>query len=116
MLVLGVQHSGCYTCMHVIAMILAVLFFCESKSAFSISLSLFFSYSAYSYYFHHNKSMIGVGNGNPLQYSCLEDSMDRGAWQTTVHGVAESDATQHLVCMGTFSYVILVNSYNNPMR
>ena len=57
-----------------------------------------------------------VGNGNPLQYSCLEDSMDRGAWQTTVHGVAESDATQHLVCMGTFSYVILVNSYNNPMR
>ena len=27
-----------------------------------------------------------IGNGNPLQYSCLEDSMDRGAWQTTVHG------------------------------
>ena len=31
----------------------------------------------------------GEGNGNPLQYSCL-DSMDRGAWQTTVHGVAKS--------------------------
>ena len=30
------------------------------------------------------------GNGNPLQYSCLEDPMDRGAWQATVHGVAES--------------------------
>ena len=29
----------------------------------------------------------GVGNGNPLQYSCLENSMDRGAWQTTVQGV-----------------------------
>ena len=28
----------------------------------------------------------GVGNGNPLQYSCLDDSMDRGAWQATVHG------------------------------
>ena len=28
------------------------------------------------------------GNGNPLQYSCLENSMDRGAWQATVHGVA----------------------------
>ena len=32
----------------------------------------------------------GVGNGNSLQYSFLENSMDRGAWQTTVHGVAES--------------------------
>ena len=29
----------------------------------------------------------GEGNGYPLQYSCLENSMDRGAWQTTVHGV-----------------------------
>ena len=28
----------------------------------------------------------GVGNGNPLQYSCLENSMDRGAWWATVHG------------------------------
>ena len=32
----------------------------------------------------------GVGNGNPLQYSCLENPMDRGAWQATVHGVAKS--------------------------
>ena len=31
-----------------------------------------------------------VGNGNPLQYSCLEISMDREAWQATVHGAAES--------------------------
>ena len=30
----------------------------------------------------------GEGNGNPLQYSCLENSMDRGDWQATVHGVA----------------------------
>ena len=30
----------------------------------------------------------GGGNGNPLQYSCLENSMDRGAWRATVHGVA----------------------------
>ncbi|KAB0340793.1 hypothetical protein FD754_022823 [Muntiacus muntjak] len=30
----------------------------------------------------------GEGNGNPLQYSCLENPMDRGAWQATVHGVA----------------------------
>ena len=32
----------------------------------------------------------GGGYGNPLQYSCLEDPMDRGAWQATIHGVTES--------------------------
>ena len=32
----------------------------------------------------------GEGNGNPLQYSCLGNSRDRGAWQATVHGVAKS--------------------------
>jgi len=31
---------------------------------------------------------LGVGSGNPLQYSCLENSVDRGAWQATVHEVA----------------------------
>ena len=31
-----------------------------------------------------------IGNGNPLQYSCLENPMDRGAWRATVHGVAKS--------------------------
>ena len=34
----------------------------------------------------------GEGNGNPLQYSCLENPMDRGAWQTTVHGVTKRQA------------------------
>ena len=29
----------------------------------------------------------GEGNGNPLQYSCLDNSMDRGAWRTAIHGV-----------------------------
>ena len=33
---------------------------------------------------------IGEGNGNPLQYSCLEKSMDGGAWRATVHGVTKS--------------------------
>ena len=32
----------------------------------------------------------GEGNGNPLQYSCPDNSMDRGAWWATVHGVAKS--------------------------
>ena len=34
-------------------------------------------------------------HGNPLQYSCLENPMDRGAWQATVHRAAESDMTEH---------------------
>ena len=44
----------------------------------------------------------GEGNGYPLKYFCLENSMDRGAWQTTVHEVAEgwtrlSDEHTHIV-------------------
>ena len=35
-----------------------------------------------------------VGNGNPLEYSCLENSMDRGAWQAAVQGATESDKTE----------------------
>ena len=38
--------------------------------------------------------LIGEGNGNPLQYSCLGDTMDRGLWQATVHWIAkEADMT-----------------------
>ena len=37
------------------------------------------------------------GNGNPFQYSCLENPMDRGVWWVTIHGVAkELDTTEHL--------------------
>ena len=38
----------------------------------------------------------GEGNGNPLQYSCLENPMDRGAQQATAHGITESDLTEPL--------------------
>ena len=36
----------------------------------------------------------GEGNGNPLQYSCLESATDRGAWRATVHRVAEPATTE----------------------
>ena len=38
----------------------------------------------------------GEGNGNRLQYSCLENPMDEEAWQATVHGVTELDMTEQL--------------------
>ena len=45
-----------------------------------------------------------VGNGNPLQYSCLGNAMDKGAWQATVHGpqrVGQDRATEHTQGMPT---------------
>ena len=46
------------------------------------------------------RSLVG-GNGNPLQYSCLENSMDRGAWQATVHGPTkiQTRLTEHIVAI-----------------
>ena len=40
--------------------------------------------------FSHPSTMRGEGNGSPLQYSCLENPMGRGAWWAAVHGVAKS--------------------------
>ena len=39
----------------------------------------------------------GEGNGNPLQYSCLGNPMDKGAWQATVHGLANESGTTWLL-------------------
>ena len=49
----------------------------------------------------------GEGNGNSLQYSCLENSMDRGAWWATVHGVTKNflilkTSQRNLSLKGTF--------------
>ena len=48
----------------------------------------------------------GVGNGNPLQCSCLENFMDRGVWQATVHGVAKC-WTQ----LSTHRYAALIDNW-----
>ena len=46
----------------------------------------------------------GEGNGNPLQYCCLKNIMDRGAWQATVHGVTDLDTNElaHTCLIGFF--------------
>ena len=52
----------------------------------------------------------GEGNGNPLQYSCLENPMDRGTWQATVH---ESDMTEQLHTLGILEQVGFTKAQNN---
>ena len=48
---------------------------------------------------------LGEGNGYPLQYFCLENSMDRGACRATVHGIAESDMTERLSHTHTHTHI-----------
>ena len=56
----------------------------------------------------------GEGHGNPFQYSCLENPMDRGAWWTAVHRVIESEVTEHAcnafyvglyISMGLYTFI-----------
>ena len=57
----------------------------------------------------------GEGNGYPLQHSCLENPLDRGAWQATVHGVAKSrtqlsdeHTTPGYLCRATIEYLLQI--------
>ena len=50
---------------------------------------------------------LGGGHGNPLQLSCLENPMNRGAWWTTVHGCNESDMTEQLGTAAVVTYLYI---------
>ena len=54
----------------------------------------------------------GRGHGDPLQYSCLENPMDRGVWQVMVHGVMESDTTEYAhTCVYAFNQFDLLHQF-----
>ena len=59
---------------------------------------------------------LGGGNGTPLQYSCLENPTDRGSWRATIHGVAESDMTEHHIQHSTWYCVCCVLSRFSCVR
>ena len=58
----------------------------------------------------HSLIMVGEGNGNPLQYSCCENPMDRRAWQATVHGVAKNQTllSMHMARWGVAAFIMVV--------
>ena len=54
----------------------------------------------------------GEGNGNPLQYSCLENSMGRGVWQSTVHGPGKSLTLYRVVEKHQYSILLLLRHFS----
>ena len=62
--------------------------------------------------FHWSKKHLGEGNGNPLQYSRLENPMDRGAWWAAVHGVAQSQTQRKRLSM----HACIGEGNGNPLQ
>ena len=64
----------------------------QSDSVIHIHISPFFFFKLFSHlgYYRVVNIVLGEGNATPLQYSCMENPMDGGAWQAAVHGVAKS--------------------------
>ena len=57
---------------------------------------------------------LGEGNGNPVQYSCLGNILDRGAWQAIVYRVAkELDMTEHTYIVSTFYFIAYFTNKNS---
>ena len=55
----------------------------------------------------------GGGNGNPFQYSCLENSMDGGAWWAAGHGITKLDITEQLHFLSFYDKIKVKNLFNN---
>ena len=55
----------------------------------------------------------GEGNGNPLQYPCLEDPMDRGAWWATAHGVTRVGLSNQTTTICIYGHILVKNAPGN---
>ena len=64
-------------------------------------------------HFHFSLSCIGEGNGNPLQCSCLENPRYRGAWWTTVYGVAQSQTWLKWFSSSSSNETVIQNAHKN---
>ena len=91
-------YSSMLLCVHSFFFLnLQELFFCMNRSKFVYPFSCWWIFGLFpalaewifSFQLIPNYWFIGEGNGTPLQYSCLENPMDGGAWKAAVHGVAE---------------------------
>ena len=58
--------------------------------------------------------LLGTGSGNPVQYSCMENSMGRGAWCVPVHGVAKSDTTGQLISLIAYQCCVVHDQKPTP--
>ena len=81
-------HLGCF---HVLSIVNSTVVNTGEHGSFSISVSSVYMPSSG---ISGSYGGFGEGNGNPFQYSCLGNPIDRGAWRAIVHSVAELDTTK----------------------
>ena len=90
------NQSFCLKCYWFFSLACINLQFAFDLSFMSIGIYCLYLYIFKNQYNKNNlnnhRDILGEGNGNPLQYSCLEDPMDREAWQAAVHGVTKNRA------------------------